>query len=159
MITDFNYWLTGVGWAEAFFSNEKENFRFEFSYLSDPLAELFESLIKLMRGQSDKEKISFLAEPGQHVLIISRQKEDVISVEITWSDSWDSMNDQANNTIDGKKVVYSDIDTVKNFTSVVCAGIDSLLERHTLAEYHEKWHLSAFPIENYNELKQATKWI
>ena len=158
MITDFNYWLTGVGWAEATFSNKRQNFRFEFSYLSDPLAELFECLIKLMKGRSDKEKISFLDEPGQHVLIISRQKEDLISVEITWSDSWDSMSDQVN-AVDGKKIVYSDIDTMKNFTLVVCAGIDSLLERHTLSEYHEKWHSSAFPIEKYDELKQATKGI
>lgn len=155
MINDFNYWLTGTGWAEAFFSNEGQNMRFEFSYLSDPLLELFEALTKLIKGQSDIEKITFLDEPGEHILIITRQKEDVIGVEITRSDTWDSMSEKYS-TLGEKEIVYSDIDTLKNFASVVCAGIDNLLERHTLSEYQEKWHLSAFPAEAYDKLKQVT---
>jgi|SRR5688572_10305251 len=154
MIKDFNYWLTGVGWAEAFFSNERQNVRFELSYLSDPLTELFVALRKMLNGESDKEKISFLDEPGRHLLIISKQKADNIDVVILWSDSWGELDD-ATLPLSDRQVVYSDRDTLVNFASVVCAGIDSLLKRHTLNDYKENWHEFPFPIEIYEQLKQA----
>src|SRR4026209_1055809 len=96
MITHCNYWLTGRGWAEAFFSNDRQNIRFELSYLSDPLMDLFEALVKLIKGQSDREKVVFLDEPGQQILIISKQKGDMISVEIFWSDTYDEIGHQYN---------------------------------------------------------------
>ena len=156
MITDFNYWLTGRGWAEAFFSSDRENIRFELSYLSDPLMDLFEALVKLIKGQSDREKVVFLDEPGQQILIISKQKGDMISVEIFWSDTYDEIGHQYNvpNKIE---ILYTDTDTLKNFASVVSTGIDSLLGRHTLADYKEKWHTAAFPTESYDNLKQTIK--
>jgi len=110
MITDFNYWLTGRGCAEAFFSSDRENIRFELSYLSDPLMDLFEALVKLIKGESDREKVVFLDEPGQHILIISKQKGDMISVEIFWSNTYDEIGNQYNvpNKIE---ILYFDTDT------------------------------------------------
>jgi hypothetical protein len=153
MTKDFNYHLTGTGWAEAFFSSDTQNIRFEISYLSDPLADLFEGLCRLISNQSDTEKVIFAEEPGEHCLIISRQDNDIIKVEIYWSDEWEEIS-IAYKTTSKKELVYSDSDTLKNFTAVICTGIDSLLERLTLTEYKEKWHLFEFPTDSYKKLRQ-----
>ena len=121
--------------------------------MSDPLSELFEGLCRLINNQSDNEKIIFAEEPGEHSLIISKQDNDIIKVEIFWSDEWEEIN-IAYKTTTKKELVYADTDTLKNFTAVISIGTDSLLERLTLAEYKEKWHLFEFPIETYNRLRQ-----
>jgi hypothetical protein len=153
MTKDFNYHLTGTGWAEAFFSSDTQNIRFDFSYLSDPLSELFEGLIRLINNQSDTEKIIFAEEPGEHSLIISKQGKDTIKVEIFWSDEWEEMSSAHKISIK-KELVYADTDTLNNFTKVICIGIDSLLERMTLTEYKEKWCLFEFPVKTYDSLRQ-----
>ena len=153
MTKDFNYHLTGTGWAEAFFSSESQNIRFEISYLSDPLAELFEGLCRLINNQSNTEKIIFVEEPGEHSLIISKLAHDTIKVEIFLSDEWEAISN-AYQTASKKELIYSDTDTLTNFASVICVGTDSLLQRLTLAEYKEKWSLFEFPIDGYKQLRQ-----
>lgn len=155
MTKDFNYHLTGTGWAEAFFSSDNQNIRIDISYLSDPLSELFEGLRRLIINQSDTEKIIFAEEPGEHSLIISKQGIDTIKVEIFWSDEWEEISNTYK-TPSKKELVYADTDTLKNFTKVVCIGIDSLLERMTLVEYKDKWSLFEFPIKNYHSLRQLS---
>ena len=154
MTKDFNYHLTGTGWAEAFFSSDTQNIRFEVSYLSDPLSDLFEGLYRLVSNKSDTEKVIFAEEPGEHVLIISRQDNDKINVEIFWSDEWEEIS-IAYKATSKKELVYTDSDTLKNFVVVICAGIDSLLERLTPMEYKEKWRLFEFPTDSYRKLRQV----
>src|ERR1044072_4997706 len=153
MTTHFNYWLTGTGWAEAFFTSEKQNLRFEISYLTDPLTDLFEGLCRLIKNQSDTEKIFFADEPGEHSLVISKQDKDNIKIEIFWSNEWENMQ-IASEPQTPKELIYADSDTLRNFATAVCSGIDNLLERHTLAEYKEKWSLFEFPSEKYKELRE-----
>ncbi|MBI1781797.1 MAG: hypothetical protein HYR66_10565 [Sphingobacteriales bacterium] len=153
MTTNFNYYLTGTGWAEVFFTNDKQNIRFDFSYLSDPLSDLIEGLCRLINNQSDIEKIIFAEEPGEHSLIISKQDKDTVKIEIFWSDEWEEIS-KAYQTTSRKELIYSDINILANFISVVCFGIDSLLDRLSLAEYKEKWHLFEFPVDSYKQLKQ-----
>ncbi len=152
MIKDFNYYLTGIGWAEAFFSNESQNIRFDISYLSDPLSELFQGLSRLLNNLSDTEVIVFAEEPGEHALVISKQENYTIKVEIFWSDTWGELS-KAYKTPSTKELLYSDTDTLQNFTSIICVGTDNFLERQTLSEYKEKWSLFEFPIDSYNKLR------
>jgi len=149
----FNYRLTGTGWAEATFANEKQTITFEVSYLSDPLSDLFDGLSRLINNQSDTEKVIFAEEPGEHCLIISKQDNSIVKVEIYWSDEWEEISIAYKNT-SKKELVYSDYDTLKSFATVICTGIDSLLERLTLTEYKEKWHLFEFPTDSYKKLRQ-----
>jgi len=153
MTKEFNYHLTGTGWAEAFFISDTQNIRFEISYLSDPLTDLFEGLYRIVSNKSVTEKVIFAEEPGEHSLIISRQDNDRIKVEIYCSDEWEEISN-ANKTTNKKELVYTDTDTLKNFIVVICIGIDSLLERLTLTEYKEKWHLFEFPTDSYKKLRQ-----
>ncbi len=154
MTKDFNYHLTGTGWAEVFFTSDTQNIKFEISYLNDPLSDLFEALYKLASNKSDKEKILFPEEPGQHSLMIYKQDNDVIKVEIYWSDEWEVISNTFK-TISKKELVYTDSDTLKNFIAIICTGIDSLLERLTLTDYNQKWNLFEFPSNSYQKLKQV----
>ena len=152
IIRHFNCWLTGTGWGECTFANDKQTFTFEFSYLSDPLADLFEGLFLLTTNKTTYEKIIFADEPGEHCLLLTRQENDKLKIEIFWSDEWEEMNIIPKTTTK-KKLVYSDTDTLKNFIEIICNGTQDLLERTSLKEYKEKWHLFEFPIDRFNKLK------
>ncbi len=153
MIKSFNYNLTGTGWAEAFFLSETQNINFRISYLTDPLTDLVEGLYKLNINQSDEEKVIFADEPGNHSLVITRQDKAKIMVEIYWSDDWEQIS-VAHISRSEKALVYKDTETLKNFTTIICRGIDDLLERLTLKEYKENWHLFEFPTDSYKKLRQ-----
>ena len=153
MTTHFNYWLTGIGRAEVFFTSDKQNVRFEISYLSDPLADLFLGLCRLINNQSDSIRIVFAEEPGEHSLIISKLNKEKIKLEIFWNQEWEDIR-EANKTQSKKELIYSDTDTLQNFALVICNGIDSLLERHSWTEYKVQWRLCEFPIEKYKQLQQ-----
>ena len=152
MTTHFNYWLTGAGWAEAYFTSDKQNVRFELSYLSDPLADLFEGLCRLINNQSDVERIAFFDEPGEHTLVISKIVKAEIKIEIFWDNQKEGIN-EADKSQDTGELIYSDTDTLRNLTLVICNGIDSLLGRHTLEEYKEKWVSSDIPLDKYKQLQ------
>lgn len=152
MTTHFNYWLTGYGWAEAFIISDKQNVRFELSYLSDPLADLFEGLCRLIYNKSEIERISFWDEPGEHSLAISKISKDEIKIEIFWDNEKEGIN-EVGKSQDECKLIYSDTDTLGNFSQAVCAGIDSLLERHSLKDYKEKWISHDFPLDKYKKLQ------
>jgi len=152
MTTHFNYWLTCAGWAEAFFTSDKQNVRFELSYLSDPLTDLFEGLCRLINNGSDTERIAFFDEPGEHSLVILKIDKDEIKIEIFWDNEKEGIN-EAEKSQDTGELIYSDTDTLRNLTSVICTGIDSLLGRHTLEEYKEKWTSFDFPLDKYKQLQ------
>ncbi|RYE27832.1 MAG: hypothetical protein EOP48_34185 [Sphingobacteriales bacterium] len=154
IIRHFNYWLTGAGWAEVTFANDKQTITFEVSYLSDPLYDLFEGLLRLTTNKTDIEKIVFADEPGEHCLLLTRQENDELKIEIFWSDEWEEMNIVPKTTTK-KELVYFDTDTVNNFIKVVCEGICDLLQRTSLEEYKAKWHLYEFPVDIFNDLKKT----
>ncbi|MFN4314807.1 MAG: hypothetical protein ACK4E0_10970 [Chitinophagaceae bacterium] len=152
MTTHFNYWLTGPGWAEVFFTSDNHSVRFELSYLSDPLADLFEGLCRLISNQTNIERIAFFDEPGEHSLVISKIADDEIKIEIFWDKEKDGINETDKSQETGG-LIYSDRDTLRNLALVICNGIDGLLERHTLIDYKEKWVSYDFPLEEYKKLQ------
>jgi hypothetical protein len=151
----FNCWLTGTGWAEITFANDNQTITFEVSYLSDPLAELYEALLRLTDNKTNIEKIIFADEPGEHCLLLTRQDINKIQIDIFWSDEWEEMDIVPKPTT-MKKLVYSDTDTMENFIKVVCDGTEELLQRTSLEEYKTKWCFE-FPIVSFNNLKREIK--
>ncbi|MCG7856947.1 hypothetical protein MD537_08215 [Flavihumibacter sediminis] len=156
MTTHFNYWLTGSGWAEAFFTSDNQNIRFELSYLSDPLADLLEGLCKLINNQSDTERIAFFDEPGEHSLVISKIDKDEIKIEIFRDYEKEGIS-EADKSQDTGELIYLDTDTLRNLALIIFEGIESLLGRHTLKDYKEKWVSFDFPLDEYKQLQQLLK--
>ena len=157
MTKNFEYNLTGTGWAEVIFTNDKKTVSFVASYLNDPLAELFEGLIKLKLGKTENEKIVFVEEPGEHSLILTKQQNGILKVEIYWNEEWEELYlGHKNPDYQYKKqLIYSDTDTIQNFISKICEGTDNLLKRLTLSEYKRLWSQYDFPIEIYIKIRQS----
>ena len=152
----FNYQLTGLGWAKATFGNDKQIITFDVSYLSDPLFDLCEALCRLLENETRSEKIFFADEPGEHRLDLSIIETGKLRVEIYWSDDWEGTATVPTIST-AKKLIYEDIDTLKDFIMIVVLGIDALLESTTIEGYKDKWHLFDFPENSYNKLKQLVQ--
>ena len=155
MIKHFNFWLTGTGWAEVTFANDKQSVNFPVSYLSDPLTDLFEALCRLAKKETVLEKIIFVDEPGERSLLLNRQNEGALAVEIIWSNEWEDAAIHSLKTAIKENSIYSNTDTIENLGQIICIGIDDLLRRTSLQEYKKRWHFYEFPVEKYNKLKLA----
>lgn len=151
MTKDFNFNLIGTGWSETVFSTENKTIRIVASYLSQPITNLFVSILRLTNNKSISEKIFFAEEPGEHCLILTKNGDGVLNVEIFWSDEWDGTFSPAKN-LGNETLVYSDIDTLENFVNKICIGTDKLLQNTSLKEYKLLW-CSPFPIKLFNKLK------
>lgn len=156
MTKSFEYNLTGTGWAEVIFTNDNNTVSFEASYLNDPLAELFEGLLNLKFGKTENEKVVFVGEPGEHSLILTKQQNEILKVEIYWNQDWEELyvGHKKPNYQYKKELIYSDTDTIQNFISKICDGIDNLLKRLTLSEYKRLWSQYDFSIKIYNKIRQ-----
>ena len=158
MLTHFNYWLTGYGWAEAFFTNEKREIRFEFSYLSDPLTDLIASLLKLISGSQNEANVDFFDEPGHYRLTLTMVENVNLRLELrSWAES-EGIADIAKE-LETSKLLFELTDTLKNVCSVVYAGILDLKNRHTEGEYFEQWVNYPFPIAKFKLFEQEVSKI
>lgn len=151
MTKQFSYKLTGTGWAETTFANEKQSINIQISYLSNPIPDLFKSLNKLINNESSIEKIIFADEPGEHCLTLTKAGNTSLSIEIFWSDEWDETFNPPKN-LNIQQLVYSDIDTLENFVNNIYIGIEKLMENLSLKDYKEQW-CSHFPSKTYKELR------
>ena len=147
----FNYWLTGTGWAEVTFANEKHNITFQISYLSNPLSDLLEALYRLLQKETALEIVVFTDEPGERVLILTTVDERNVKIDIYWSDKWEETV-MVSTSVTNKNLVYEDTDTLENFIKTVFIGINELLGRTTIREYKKQWG-SEFPENSFNKLK------
>jgi hypothetical protein len=151
MTTLFDYELIGTGWAKVTVGNNEKVAEFEVSYLSDPLSDLIESLIKLLNKKSTAEEIIFPEEPGEHSLILALGAENKLQIDIFWNDEWEQIS-TLYNTNSNKERIYSDSDTLINFSKAVQSCIQRLFNKHELKEYKNKWHLYNFPEGSFSEL-------
>ena len=151
----FTYSLTGTGWAEATFTNEEKTVSFDASYLNDPLEELFTGLINLKESKSTYEQIVFVEEPGEHTLLLTKQENEIIKIEIYWNEEWQELyiGHKKPDSEYKKELLYSDIDTLDNFILAICRGVENLVQRIGLNEYKNLWHLYDFPIDSFDKLK------
>jgi hypothetical protein len=148
MLKNFNYWLTGYGWAEVFFNSDQQAIRFEFSYLSDPLADLVSSLLKLLNHLQNETIVDFYDEPGLYRLTMARIGDDHLRLEIITSMQSEGIDDIPENW-KRIKPVFELTDTLNNICLVVYTGILDLRRRHSEGEYLEKWLNYPFPTDQF----------
>ena len=154
MLKHFNYWLTGYGWAEVFFTSEQQAIRFEFSYLSDPLTDLVSSLLILLNHSQNETIVDFYDEPGHYRLTMTMIGDGHLRFEIRTSTETDGFQDIPQDW-KRSKPVFELSDTLNNICVVVHAGILDLKNRHSEAEYIEQWVNYPFPSDQFKLLGQA----
>jgi hypothetical protein len=153
MTTLFKYNLTGVGWADAIFSNGEKSIEIQVSYLSEPLIELVEGLLFLNTKVVESFKVSFRDEPGEHLMYLTKINDHQIKVEIFKNEEWEDSCPVNVYGIENKKLlVYYEIDDLANFSRIIyqelirllknCGGVDG---------YLELWRYD-FPEEDFSKL-------
>lgn len=153
MLKHFNYWLIDYGWAEAFFTSNQQSIRFEFSYLSDPLAELIRSLLKLLNKSEGELIIDFYNEPGLYRLTLTMINDTDVRMEIRMSPDTEGVEDPPENWNE-TKLIFALTDTLHNVCDVVYAGVLDLSKRHSDTEYLEEWINYPFPTDEFKLLGQ-----
>ncbi len=154
MLKHFNYWLVEFGWAEVFFVSSEQAIRFEFSYHSDPLTSLIESLLSLLSSSVGEANVDFFNEPGLNRLTITKLDNETVIIRIrTWSDI-EAVPDIPKNW-ESTRPVFEVADNFNNVCSVVLSGVLDLRNRHTDSEYLEQWLNYPFPGAQLQLLKQT----
>lgn len=142
------YNVIGSGWATVRIGNNETSIEISVSYLNDSLKELAKSAIAIKKCVF--EKVVFMDEPGEHILLLNRKNDTRMEYELRWYseyDSWSLINED-NFTLELK----GEITMVKYVNQVRNILIDILREMN-LEEYKERWINHQFPIDEYIFLK------
>ena len=146
---NFEYKLTGAGWALATLEMGTQKIEMTVSYLHDSLANLTEVLLILMQAPSSGSVV-FMEEPGEHEMILTRTN-DQLEIEIKWFDDWASWD------MYPKDQFKSVLKTKENFWeayTIFKKAIESVLNEHGLDGYKDKWGEHDFPEMELLELKK-----
>ena len=153
MTKSFAYKLIGTGWAEATICNQESCVTLIASYLNNLLLDLFQALYRLKQSISDKELVCFVDEPGECVMTIERTSLLSVELRIVRNDEWEKFESSFPTTQGRKQLIYSDSDLLENFIEKVSEGIDNLLNKISITEYHEAWVQDEFPLEEYKIIR------
>jgi hypothetical protein len=147
MTFSLTYELSGTGWADARIGNGQANREVRISYLHDSLRELGELALALHKGQA-MGTVSFLDEPGEHILELSRVH-DELTFEVRWYDDWTSLPDDTAEC----EVVLRGVTSANEFVAAVRSQLLRLLERHGLEGYKALWARHDFPDDVLEQLE------
>jgi hypothetical protein len=141
------YALRGSGWAEVKFAGCSE-IGIGFSYLHDSLLDLVRAAISLKEGVQSATAL-FMAEPGEHLAVLTRGEQSTLNVEVRWFADWAS---QGLCPSEKYKTVYRDMTTVEEFVSEVLNSMEVLLKLWDLHGYKKQWAEHDFPYKEYRAL-------
>lgn len=148
-----NYKLGNAGWANAKIAHGIRSCSMTVSYLHDSLGELTASTNLLMQGVTEA-KVLFMDEPGEHMMFLQMQNENVLGIEIRWFDdwaSWDMITDKK------YKVVFKTQTKLADFAKEVLRNLEKIFKENGMEGYKEKWVESEFPLKGLEKLRELTK--
>jgi hypothetical protein len=153
MSLTFNYTLGNAGWAKAKIAHQRRSCAMTISYLHDSLEELTASTNLLMQGVTEA-KVLFMDEPGEHMMFLQIQNENILDIEIRWFDdwaSWDLITDKK------YKVVFKTQTNFLDFANEVLRNLEKIFRENGMEGYREKWGQSDFPLKGLEKLRELTK--
>jgi hypothetical protein len=153
MSIEFNYRLGTAGWAEATISDEHQSCTMTASYLHDSLGELTMSANLLMQGVNEA-KVLFMDEPGEHMMLLCVEKENILDVEIRWFEDWASWDLVTSKEY---KVVFKAKSKILDFANELLKNLEKIYSENGIAGYKEKWILNDFPTKSFEKLKELLR--
>jgi len=151
---EFEYNLSGTGWADVEISFPSGSYYCDVSYLSDALGDFLLSLLELnpqcVPDDELKNKTScvWYEEPGGTEFSFKRSGKKLDIKVISYEDIELKINKK---TIFNERVLYDD------FVFIVIKQVDYLLKKHGLVGYKETWYNYEFPISSFLKLKHYIK--
>jgi hypothetical protein len=145
-----NYSLGNAGWAEATFSSDDQSVVMVASYLHDSLDDLVVSANLLVQGAKEA-KVLFMDEPGEHMIFLRVNEEDMLDVEIRWFEDWASWD-----LITEKryKVVFKTKDSILIYAKEILRNLEKIFNENGTKGYKEKWINNDFPLTGLEKLRK-----
>lgn len=149
MLTVFDYRLTGTGWAEMVLSNDVQQARVHVSYMSEPLPELLQALMRMLKGQSVFERVNFDNEGSEYDLLLTKI-DCVLRIEIIENAYFVVLDPDMDDRC--PMPVFTTYTYLRDFCEEVVRGLRKLLATMGAAGYNELWASDPFPEEDLNAL-------
>jgi hypothetical protein len=152
---DFEFRLTGTGWAWGRISIGGESAEVTASCLGDALGDLLHALCALTQGASEA-RVSWWEEPGEYRWVFTVAPLDV---RLGMQDTrfrvleFQHMPSVRRRDDEGSLVLEADCPLVE-LVGAVAAGARRTLEEHGAAGYEAKWNMHPFPGEDLTLLEQ-----
>jgi hypothetical protein len=140
-MVEFEYLLTGTGWAEGRIRHGAESATITASYLGDALGDLL-SLVELVLDGADEADCSWDEEPGEYRWIARRKGKGQVTLRVLWFSDWLPRQPES----DGS-TVFSATTDVTDFASAVATGARRLLAELGEDEYLRQWVDHPFPTD------------
>ena len=145
---EIEYKVENAGWATTYIGNGEKTEKFAVSYLRDSLKELANSAIEIR--EKDYKSVTFMDEPGEHVLILNRRGEKIIDYELRWYKDWLSWNLVDENDFE---LVLKGQTTLPKYINQIRKVLNEIMTELGLKKYKEKWIEHDFPMEEYGKIK------
>ncbi|WP_308796439.1 hypothetical protein [Agromyces silvae] len=142
---EFEYWLTGTGWAKASVRHEDATLPLSASYIQDALGDLLQAVDDLLAGAGSSRCV-WWEEPGQYWWLLERSGEGV-NLSILWFDDWVREPD-------GSGVLkFAEALPLADLATAIAVGSAKVLAEHGAEEYRRRWVEAPFPEELLSKIQ------
>lgn len=146
----FQYILHEAGWATAIISCAGQSVEMRASYLHDALDDLASATIAIVNG-AHEVTVTFMDEPGEHQLVIRREAESNVALQVRWHDDWHNPG----MGISDYNVLLSCVTRLAHLRGQVLSALNRILEEHGEVGYKERWGNHEFPLEQLRKLQAS----
>ncbi|WP_223701852.1 hypothetical protein [Sutcliffiella deserti] len=138
---EFDYQLSGTGWARGYLKINNKKFNFIASYLTDALNDLLKSLLIITPKcvPYPQKKSSFIMEQEPERTVWKFETQDDKNVFITIVNK-------------NEAVVFQEQCLLDDLLTVVVKSISKLLKKHGIKGYKKSWVNYEFPLDEYQRL-------
>ena len=154
MIDQFDYKITGVGWAEmTFVSHTGDKVVITISYCCEPLPGLLDALCRLQRDESRFEVIEMGGDNYDFTLVLCEVAAGILRIEVLEYAYFDVLDPDEDRV---PIPLFTAYDRTCSICECVLGNLEDLVRNMGLEEYKEKW-CTAFPVEKLTALKDAMR--
>lgn len=150
MLDNFEFRLTGTGWAELFLAGDNKTATVTLSYVYDSLPDLLTALKRIEDGESVFEKVFFDGETTVTDMLLTIL-DGLLRIELIEDAYFDQMESYEENRCPMPIFTTYTHDFIA--IELLVDSLRDLLSKMTLEEYREKWVEYPFPLEELNNLR------
>jgi hypothetical protein len=157
---DFEYRLTGAGWARASITDGANQAVMTASYLSNALDDLLEAVARLLDG-APEARCSWEEEPGEYRWIFTRTGDDRVQLTIlAFDDMWDFTSDRPDGVPlssypdERGELHFSTTQPLGVLGRAITDGAGAVLSEHGEDGYLAEWGMAPFPTARLAFIRQ-----
>jgi hypothetical protein len=156
---EFEYRLTGTGWAEARIADGTSEAVITASYLSDALGDLIRAVRHLLEGAAET-RCSWEEEPGEYRWIFLRAGNDVRLTILEFDDLWGWPAEDGGVAVPSPEpdergdLQFSTTQPLAVLARAIAEGAQATLDEHGETGYLAEWIEAPFPTYDLAQIRQ-----